>query len=67
MRDVTLKLVVLKGLMDRCWGIDVVYHQGKAREVYYIWGKNEIEGIMSTCLICAKLDALKPDEDGGLK
>lgn len=49
----------MKSAMDHCRGIDAVYHQGKAGEVYNIGSKNEIEGIMIARLICEKMDALR--------
>lgn len=47
-------------VLDHCKGIDLVYHEGKAGEVYNIGGRNERTNLQIVDKICEILDAKAP-------
>jgi len=49
-------------VLDHCKGIDLVYHQGKAGEVYNIGGRNERTNLQIVDSICSILDEKVPHE-----
>ena len=51
-------------VLDHCRGIDLVYHSGRAGEVYNIGGRNERNNNQIAEQICAILDEIRPKEDG---
>ncbi len=54
-------------VLDHCKGIDLVFHNGKAGEVYNIGGRNERDNNYIAQKICEILDVLKPKERGSYK
>jgi len=50
-------------VLDHCKGIDLVFHNGKAGEVYNIGGRNERNNNYIADKICTILDELKPRKD----
>lgn len=51
-------------VLDHCKGIDLVYHNGKAGEVYNIGGRNERNNNTIVATVCDILDKLQPKADG---
>jgi dTDP-glucose 4,6-dehydratase len=51
-------------VLDHCKGIDLVYHMGKAGEVYNIGGRNERDNNYIANKICEILDRLSPQSSG---
>lgn len=51
-------------VLDHCKGIDLVYHTGRAGEVYNIGGRNERNNNQIVDRICSLLDTMKPRNDG---
>lgn len=51
-------------VLDHCKGIDLVYHTGRAGEVYNIGGRNERNNNQIVETICNLLDSMKPKSDG---
>jgi len=51
-------------VLDHCKGIDLVYHTGKAGEVYNIGGRNERNNNYIANKICEILDQLIPRDSG---
>ena len=49
-------------VQDHCKGIDLVYHRGRAGEVYNIGGRNERTNLQIADTICAILDEKVPHE-----
>ncbi|MGE0739449.1 dTDP-glucose 4,6-dehydratase [Sulfurimonas sp.] len=49
-------------VLDHCKGIDLVYHKGKAGEVYNIGGRNERTNLQIVDRICTILDERVPKE-----
>lgn len=54
-------------VLDHCKGIDLVFQNGKAGEVYNIGGRNERDNNYIAHKICEILDVLKPKEKGSYK
>lgn len=50
---------------DHCFGIDLVFHKGRAGETYNVGGKNERKNIEIAMLICEMLDKQVPKKEGG--
>jgi dTDP-glucose 4,6-dehydratase len=50
-------------VLDHCKGIDLVYHTGRAGEVYNIGGRNERNNNQIVERICTLLDTMKPKND----
>ena len=50
-------------VLDHCKGIDLVYHTGRAGEVYNIGGRNERNNNQIVDRICTLLDSMKPKVD----
>lgn len=51
-------------VLDHCKGIDLVYHTGRAGEVYNIGGRNERNNNQIVDRICTLLDSMQPKNDG---
>lgn len=51
-------------VMDHCWAIDLIFHQGRAGETYNVGGHNERNNITIVKTICSILDELRPRADG---
>jgi dTDP-glucose 4,6-dehydratase len=49
-------------VLDHCKGIDLVYHTGKAHEVYNIGGRNERTNLQIVDAICTILDKKVPKD-----
>jgi len=54
-------------VLDHCKGIDLVYHDGKAGEVYNIGGRNERNNNYIADKVCEILDKLHPKAQGSYK
>ena len=54
-------------VLDHCKGIDLVYHTGKAGEVYNIGGRNERNNNYIAARICEILDEMIPKVSGSYK
>ncbi len=50
-------------VLDHCKGIELVYHTGRAGEVYNIGGRNERNNNQIADRICSILDDIKPRDD----
>ncbi|MFI3271199.1 MAG: dTDP-glucose 4,6-dehydratase [Pseudomonadota bacterium] len=51
-------------VMDHCKAIDLVYHEGRAGEVYNIGGRNEKNNLEIVAAVCSILDAKVPRNEG---
>lgn len=54
-------------VLDHCKGIDLVYHNGKAGEMYNIGGRNERTNLQIAGVICDIMDKRLPRKDGSYK